>query len=150
MTGLETELLLSRALVLALLYGFLVLVALLSWRDLGNARRDQAVAPAAAARLIVLEGAGSDRPAGAAFVLEPVTTLGRDIDNLVVLADDTVSGRHAVLNQREGAWWVEDLRSTNGTWLNSTRLVPEVPELLRSGDVLQFGAVRMRIVAPEL
>lgn len=151
MSALETQLLLTRVLVLALLYGFLAGVTWLMWQDLRHARRLEAsAAPAASPRLIVLDGGASDRPAGLSFLLEPVTSVGRDLDNQVVLADGTVSGRHAVVLRREGSWWVEDLHSTNGTNLNGGRLDAEAPELLRSGDVLEFGAVRMRIVIPEL
>lgn len=151
MTALETQLLLTRLLVLALLYVFLALVAWVCWRELRAARRlEAALSPGTSPRLIVLEGGSSDRPAGSSFEVEPVTSVGRDIDNTVVLADSTVSGRHAVLLRREGAWWLEDFDSTNGTSLNGSALEPGQPELLRSGDVLEFGAVRFRLVIPEL
>ena len=151
MTALEAQLLLARALVLALLYGFLGVVAWLAWRDLRAARPGHARdAGPAADRLIVLDGGASDRPPGASFHLEPVTSVGRDLDNAVVLADPTVSGRHAVLHVREGAWWLEDLDSTNGTFVNGERLAREAPAIVRSGDVLQIGVVRLRLVTTEL
>jgi hypothetical protein len=151
-TGAETQLLLLRALALLLLYSFLGAIALVTWLDLKAS--DRSGRPAAARRadgprLIVLDAAASDRPAGQAMVLDAVSGVGRDLDNEVVLNDATVSARHAVVLRRDGSWWVEDLGSTNGTWLNARRLEPELPALLRSGDVLQFGAVRLRLVSPE-
>jgi pSer/pThr/pTyr-binding forkhead associated (FHA) protein len=147
----EAQLVLFRALVLALLYGFLGLVAWFSWRDLKAARRDEPAAEAsAAARLIVLDGGTSDRPAGTAFDLQAVTAVGREFDNEVVFRDETVSGRHAVLSARDGGWWIEDLRSTNGTALNGRLVAPEMPELLRSGDLVQMGAIRVRVVIREV
>jgi hypothetical protein len=150
-TGAETQLLLARALVLILLYAFLGGVAILVWLDVrgASAGRSSPAQGTTGARCIVLDGAGSGRPAGSALPIETVSGVGRDLDNEIVLADATVSGRHAVVLRRDGAWWVEDLASTNGTFLNGGRVDPEVPALVRSGDVLQFGAVRLRLVSPE-
>lgn len=154
MTSAETQLLLVRALVLILLYAFLAGVALVTWWDLkaqrrGGRRAAAATAAGSAHRLIVLTAADSGRPPGQALTLTPVSSIGRDLDNDIVLNDATVSGRHAVVGRRDGAWWVEDLGSTNGTWLNAEPVPAQVPALARSGDVLQFGAVRLRLISPE-
>lgn len=151
MTALETQVLLARAVLLILLYSFIGAVGILAWLDLGRARRAATASPSArgGTRLIVLDGGECDRPPGTAFPLEPVTALGRDLDNDVVLAELTLSGRHAVISQREGLWWIEDLASTNGSFVNGVRVPPEVPAVLRSGDVIQLGAVRLRLVTAE-
>lgn len=150
MSAAETQLLLVRAVVLILLYAFLGGVALVVWLDLRRSGRPAGAGAAApGARLIVLEPGDSDRPPGSALPLANVAGVGRDLDNEVVLQDATVSGRHAVVLRRDGAWWVEDLGSTNGSFLNGAPVRPELPALVRSGDVLQFGAVRLRLVNPE-
>ena len=52
--------------------------------------------------------------------------------------DDIVSAVHAaVRREADGAWWLEDLGSTNGTWLNGRRLA--APERLRTGDRFTLG-----------
>ncbi len=52
--------------------------------------------------------------------------------------DDLVSAQHArVRRAPEGTWWIEDLGSTNGTWLNGRRIT--APERLRSGDRVTLG-----------
>lgn len=151
MDPLEAQLLLVRLLFLALAYGFVGAVGLVVWRELlsrGGADRPATEAPGP--RLIVIAGGASDRPAGSSFTLAAVTSVGRDLDNLIVLQDPTVSGRHAVIHHRDGAWWAEDLGSTNGTRLNGKAALPLQPALLRSGDLLQFGSVRLRLVSPDL
>ena len=50
-----------------------------------------------------------------------------------------VSRRHARLLRRLEGWLLEDLNSTNGTFLNEMRLVPGRPALLRNGDLVRFG-----------
>lgn len=150
MTPLETQLLFSRAVVLILLYTLVVAVGVVAWQDLRASRRagSAGASLADAARLIVLDGADSDRPAGTAFPLEAVTSVGRDLDNEIVLADPTISGRHACLSIREGSWWIEDLASTNGSFVNGEEVVAGTPTLLRSGDLVQVGAIKMRLVTP--
>ncbi len=149
MTPLETQLLFARAVLLILLYSFVGAIGIVAWLDLRASRRAAIASPAAVtpSRLIVLEGGESDRPPGASFPLEVVTSIGRDLDNDLVLVDPTISGRHAVISLREGSWWLEDLVSTNGSFVEDRRVSPETPAVLRSGDLIQIGAVRLRLVS---
>ena len=56
-----------------------------------------------------------------------------------------VSRPHALLEWVEGSWFVRDLNSTNGTYLNETQLVPQQLVPLSEGAILRFGANRVRI-----
>lgn len=69
------------------------------------------------------------------------TTLGRRPYNDVVLDNLTVSGEHAVLHMAGGRVTVEDLHSTNGTYLGGKAIKRED---LRNGDVLEMGKYRIR------
>jgi FHA domain len=64
-------------------------------------------------------------------------TIGRSPENTLVLDDDYVSGRHARLFPHEGTWVVEDLGSTNGTYLDHTRLTSAV--VLPVGTPIRIG-----------
>src|SRR5215218_9079620 len=64
------------------------------------------------------------------------TTVGRD-DCDVVLTDPEVSRRHAVLVASSDGLAIEDLGSTNGTWVNGERIAR--PEPIRAGDEVRFG-----------
>lgn len=63
--------------------------------------------------------------------------IGREDSCDVTLPDPVISGRHARLNYRNMHWWVEDLMSTNGTYLNDERV--EMPAILINGDELRIG-----------
>ena len=47
-----------------------------------------------------------------------VTSLGRKPSNAIVLDDDFISGEHSLVSWRDGRAWLEDVASTNGTFLN--------------------------------
>jgi halocyanin-like protein len=70
---------------------------------------------------------------------KPAVTIGRREDNDVVLPAAEVSGQHARLEQTERGWQVVDLDSTNGTYLDDDRLLPNVPETWEAGQDLRIG-----------
>ncbi|MEU3047379.1 MULTISPECIES: FHA domain-containing protein [unclassified Streptomyces] len=76
-------------------------------------------------KLVVSEGTLS----GTTVALQGQTiTLGRAHDSTIVLDDDYASSRHArIYPDRDGQWIVEDLGSTNGTYLDRTRLTTPTP-----------------------
>jgi predicted component of type VI protein secretion system len=75
---------------------------------------------------------------GAAFALEgDQMTIGRDSTNEIVINDAEVSRRHARLTFQGGKYVLEDLGSTNGTFVNGQRL--SGPRVLKPGEVVSFG-----------
>lgn len=69
--------------------------------------------------------------------------VGREGGCDLVLQDSTVSGRHARFIYRQGQWWLEDLNSTNGTFLNQLRLTE--PMVITTGDEIRCGQVRLEV-----
>ena len=123
-----------------LIYAFFVLVARALWQDL---RAGVAGAGRPLARLVVV-GAPEGRPQpGTSIPLDAVNSLGRDVNNSIVVDDSFVSAEHALLTFRGRAWYIEDRGSTNGTWLNGQRVEELLP--LGYGDEIQVGQVRLRL-----
>jgi FHA domain len=129
-----------RLLFLGLLYGFLWLVVRALVRDLRAAAREPT---RELGRLIVVASPGGEPPTGATFALDAITSLGRDVNNSIVLDDDFVSSTHAALTYRGRAWYVEDLASTNGTYVNGSQVDGLSP--IAFGDEVQIGQVRLRL-----
>jgi pSer/pThr/pTyr-binding forkhead associated (FHA) protein len=72
------------------------------------------------------------------YILEKGTTrIGRRADNDVVLDDPSVSNQHARLNH-EDAFFLTDLRSSNGTFINGKKILHSK---LSDGDVINFAGV---------
>lgn len=79
--------------------------------------------------------------AGSTFLLDAeVTRAGRSPDSDVFLDDVTVSRRHAEIRRRRDGWYVHDLGSLNGTYVNRERV--EMTKLA-SGDELQIGRFKL-------
>jgi len=75
---------------------------------------------------------------GQTFILDQdVLTLGRDPSSSIVISDPQVSRRHARIMQQSGFMVIEDLGSTNGTYINGMRLTG--PHALANGDVIGLG-----------
>jgi pSer/pThr/pTyr-binding forkhead associated (FHA) protein len=131
----------------ALIYGFFFIVIRALWRDL---RSTVSTAGTPLGRLVVLASPEGQPEAGTSIPLDAVTTLGRDVNNTIMVDDAFVSADHAMLTFRGRVWFLEDRRSTNGTFLNGQPVQGEIP--MGYGDEIQLGAVRLRLersLAPE-
>ena len=73
--------------------------------------------------------------------------IGRAPENELCIRDQSVSQFHArVVLTPKGTALVEDLGSTNGTWLNAVCLPPHSSHMLKNGDMIQLGQIRMQVV----
>ncbi|MCG6969788.1 MAG: FHA domain-containing protein [Gammaproteobacteria bacterium] len=78
----------------------------------------------------------------------PLFTVGRDFSSDLVLDDKVVSRNHAIIRQLGGGdYFVIDSGSSNGTFVNSSRIT--VPTKLHDGDVLSFGSLEVKFVSGE-
>lgn len=125
-----------RFILLACLYGFLAWALYTMWKDL-RAQETQITAPKIPGlALTPIEGGPvTERQVFA----QPEVMLGRSASSEFTVPDETVSSRHARLSYHHKQWWIEDLNSTNGTFLNDERV--GVPTVIVPGDELRVGNV---------
>lgn len=105
-----------------------------------KAAKGRRKAPALPSRLVIVEPAAR---AGAEFALGPELTLGRAAGCSIVLDEQYVSQVHTRIFVRDGSVFAEDLGSTNGTWVNGSRAVGQMPA--RLGDRIQVGNVVLEV-----
>jgi hypothetical protein len=127
-----------RLLFLGLLYLFLFRIARALVSDLRAAAREPG---SELGRLVVLASPAGEPEEGTSLALDAIATIGRDVNNAIVVEDQFVSAEHAILTFRGRAWYVEDLGSTNGTFVNETRVESTLP--LRDGDLVHLGSVAL-------
>jgi pSer/pThr/pTyr-binding forkhead associated (FHA) protein len=152
----ETTLLVLKLAFLVLLYLFIWRIVRSAARDLRLPQESMILAPQQAAaagliaqpaarelgRLVVI--ASPTFQDGEIFTLDSHTlTIGRAANNDVSMPDDEyASGRHARFEPRRDGIWVEDIGSTNGTFVNGIRLTRE--RKLTPGDVVRVGETDLR------
>lgn len=69
--------------------------------------------------------------------LNQFTSIGRDFDNDLILDDTLVSRRHAIIIWKNDGFYLEDMKSSNGTFLNGEKI--SEPEKLENLDIITFG-----------
>jgi pSer/pThr/pTyr-binding forkhead associated (FHA) protein len=69
--------------------------------------------------------------------------LGRDAACDYPIDDQTISSKHAQLSFHHQQWWLEDLRSTNGTYLNDETVTS--PVVVTNGDRLRLGHLGVKV-----
>jgi hypothetical protein len=149
----ETALLVLKIAFLVLLYLFIWRIVRTASRDLRLPQESFVLAPSSggvaavpppvrSGRLVVLKSPDLDD--GTHFELNSAQVIiGRSAQNdIAVGSDEYASARHARFEPRRDGVWVQDLGSTNGTYVNGTRI--ERPRRLTGGDVVRVGDTDLR------
>jgi pSer/pThr/pTyr-binding forkhead associated (FHA) protein len=134
-----TILLALRLLLAVSLYAFLGLVLVTVWKDL---RKQTRRSSAQSIQEIILDQVVESGTESLSFTIQKIN-IGRDPTCELILDDSTVSARHACLNFRQGHWWVEDLGSKNGTFINGQLL--EASTVITDGDKLSCGSAELYV-----
>lgn len=92
---------------------------------------------------VIVEKGTRPRP-GTGVVLADMATLGRSPESELVLGDSFASASHARIFRRDAAYYIEDLGSTNGTFVNGRRI--SAPTELGLGSEIRIGDTILRYV----
>ena len=160
MLDLQVPLLAAKALLLLLLFAFIYSVVRRSISDLRAIPDDEPFVPGETGgqrngsgayntedqtgfSALVVEGSDVLAPGTRFSIMSGTTSIGRSsASDIVLKSDDYASGRHARLTHHGGLLYVEDLGSTNGTFVNGRKTVGATP--LRDGDTVRIGSTTFR------
>lgn len=141
-------------------YGLLALLFLFLWRAMrwvmrGLAVEERGARQGGAGKRGASAAVASDGPVAASVTihtdgerprtvaLDATTTIGRGAECELRIDDTYASQQHARLFAKGGGWYVEDLGSTNGTFVNDQKLV--APALLQPGDRVRIGTTELEL-----
>lgn len=119
------------------LYSFLGWAVFAIWRDLKQESRD--LSPSQLPKITIVP---KDDNQPLSFQQLQIS-IGRDPTCNVCFNDNTVSAQHARLEFRHSQWWLEDLQSTNGTFVNGVKITQ--PIVVTTGDEVSVGHVHFHI-----
>jgi hypothetical protein len=111
-----------------------------AWRAVASAvtsKGDATVADGLRAQSLVVQAGDQAR------VFHTEFTAGRQ--GILPISDDHASSQHALFQPAHGLWYVKDLGSTNGTWLNGRRIYQ--PQRLKKGDKVRIGHTTVVVVS---
>jgi FHA domain len=151
----DEALLVLKIAFLVLLYLFVWMIVRTATKDVRTAPQESIVLSAAEATALRSQHAPTAKatvsvissptlPAGRRLSITEATPVGRSPDCPVHLDhDEYVSSRHALVTPAENGVWVEDLGSTNGTYVNGAQVT--TARLLQAGDVIRIGETQLRV-----
>lgn len=135
-------LLVLRLLAALAIYLFLGWALYTLWLDLRQASQLQRLHTPA----LILSRLDSSELTALRFT-SPQVIIGRDTSCACHIDDITISAQHARLSYHHAQWWVEDLESTNGTYLNDEPA--KIPLVVAAGDQLRCGQIVFSVAIVE-
>jgi pSer/pThr/pTyr-binding forkhead associated (FHA) protein len=146
---LDTFFLILRILFVVLIYLFLMQVVIAITRDLrktaASGENIGSKGSLVLGHLIVVDSGPSNILPGTCFDLEPQTVIGRGPTNTIQITDNFISTEHTRLWFRNGAWYVQDAGSVNGTFVNNQPAREATPA--KTGDIIRVGYIQFKLTA---
>jgi pSer/pThr/pTyr-binding forkhead associated (FHA) protein len=116
------------------LYAFLAWALLAVWRDLQQQGMKLSKQKKPSLTITVLSEQGKQKRGRFS---QSEIIIGRHTHCDLAIMDEALSAQHARISHHHGQWWLEDLNSTNGTFLNESKL--STPAVIITGDQFKCG-----------
>lgn len=130
-----------RVLMVVALYLFLGWAMYTLWKGIQESphKREKSRIP----ELLLRVAYGNDVTSEFSFSQESIL-IGRDSLCDLIIDDSTISAQHSIIEYDMGQWWLKDLRSTNGTFLNGETV--DEPIVITDGDQINCGKIVLSVL----
>lgn len=131
---------------IVILYVIIYYALKIMYKDVknGGKKRRPTVAKGSYGLEIINSGNSKDLKDGSIIPIRSDLTIGRKEDNSITLSDQHVSGNHAKIILRNNSLFIEDLNSTNGTYLNGNKVHGKVK--VSNKDEIKIGTAVFKIL----
>lgn len=132
-----------RIIIIAVIYAIIFYALIIMYKDLKGSGKSSLNKKKFGLEVIQV-GMNENLKIGAVFLLSGEFTIGRKDNNTLILSDPYSSGYHARILRKEEDFILEDLGSTNGTFLNGVKVKER--EYLTIGDEIKIGELNLKVI----
>lgn len=138
--------LIFKVVIIIIVYCIIVYALKIMYNDMKNEgrRRPKKSAAAKFGLEIIDKGQNYELQDGSVIPINDYLTVGRSEDNMVILSDRYVSSHHLKIYMRNNEYVLEDLNSTNGTFVNDVKIASKVT--LKKGDKIKVGSSILKVL----
>lgn len=129
--------------IVVIIYIIIVVALMIMYRDIKGAKNNKKTSLKLGFE-VINPGVNNSLKEGSVIPITSGITIGRKQDNTLILSDEFVSGNHAKVFINDEECYLEDLNSTNGTYVNSERIKGKV--LLEAEDEVKIGTVLFKLL----
>ncbi|SHJ94608.1 FHA domain-containing protein [Hathewaya proteolytica DSM 3090] len=131
--------------IIILLYVIIIVALGIMYRDIKKPKKYRKSTSKKFALEVIKADKSKELPKGAIVPILDEVNVGRKQDNNLVLDDEFVSSYHSKLYTRQGNLIIQDLNSTNGTYVNNQHIKGEA--IVKTGDVIKIGNTLFKVIS---
>jgi len=130
--------------IIAIIYLIIIFALRIMYKDIKGGGKKKAVIRKTMGLEVIERGENFNLRMGAVIPLNDDLTVGRKADNLLILGDKYVSTQHARIFRKNTDYILQDMGSTNGTFMNNKRVKDKVA--IKKGDEIKIGTSIFKVI----
>ena len=136
--------LIMRFAIIAIIYIIIIFALRIMYKDIKGGGKKKPVARKTMGLEVIERGENFNLRVGAVIPLNNELSIGRNEENLLILGDKYVSSHHAKIYIKNTDYILQDLKSTNGTFMNNKKVVDKVS--IKKGDDIKIGTSVFKVI----
>jgi pSer/pThr/pTyr-binding forkhead associated (FHA) protein len=130
--------------IIGIIYVIIIFALRIMYKDIKGGGKKKPVIKRHMGLEVIERGENFNLRSGAVIPLNNELSIGRNEDNVLILGDKYVSSKHAIIYLKNTDYILQDLKSTNGTLLNTKKVINKVG--IKKGDEIQIGTSIFKVI----